>query len=70
MNGPPDCGKVELEEKILEVNEAFFLSFFDECSTCLCLSTKNGGKVVQNPGKDTHCVIAHKSNVRVTNIIK
>ncbi|XP_046858902.1 DNA ligase 4-like isoform X2 [Xenia sp. Carnegie-2017] len=48
VNGPPDCGKVELEGKILE----------------------NGGKVVQNPGKDTHCVIAHKSNVRVTNIIK
>ncbi|CAB3987149.1 DNA ligase 4 [Paramuricea clavata] len=48
VNGPPECGKVQIEKNVME----------------------NGGSIVQNPGKETFCVIAHKANVRVQNIIK
>ena len=33
-------------------------------------SLQHGGQFIQNPGSNTHCVIADRQNVRVKNVIR
>ena len=73
MNGPPECGKVQIEKNVMEVMNAFKKSsqlVSATQSVFFIPKLQNGGSIVQNPGKETFCVIAHKANVRVQNIIK